>query len=33
LWIVPDACHTCAYEKNPELYLRRVIGFFDQNLR
>jgi uncharacterized protein len=33
LWIVPDACHTCAYEKNPELYLRRVIGFFDQNLQ
>jgi pimeloyl-ACP methyl ester carboxylesterase len=33
LWIVPNACHTCAFHQNPEEYLRRVIPFFDQNLR
>jgi pimeloyl-ACP methyl ester carboxylesterase len=33
LWIVPNACHTCAYRQNPEEYSKRVLAFFDQNLR
>lgn len=32
LWIVPDACHTCAYKQNPAEYLNRVLPFFDKNL-
>lgn len=33
LWIVPNACHTCAYRQNPEEYSKRVLAFFDENLR
>lgn len=33
LWIVPEAEHTGAHRKNREEYLKRVIGFFDQNLQ
>lgn len=32
LWIVPNACHTCAYVQDKEEYLRRVIAFFDRSL-
>lgn len=32
-WLLPNVCHTCAYKYNPEEYTRRVIDFFDRNLR
>lgn len=33
LWIVPEAKHVGAYRKKPEEYLKRVIEFFDRNMR
>ncbi len=33
LWIVPNACHTCAFRQSPAEYSKRVLAFFDQNLR
>jgi len=33
MWIVPNAGHTRAFEHTPEEYLRRVIAFFDQNMK
>jgi pimeloyl-ACP methyl ester carboxylesterase len=32
LWIVPGACHTCAYNVDNALYMERIIGFFDKHL-
>ena len=33
VWIVPGAEHVRAFRLVPDEYLRRVIGFFDANLR
>src|SRR5215210_5722651 len=33
LWHLPDASHTAALRQHPEAYQRRVISFFDENLR
>ena len=32
LWIVPNAAHADFYEKQPEEYSRRVLGFFEATL-
>lgn len=32
LWVAPDASHTGAYDRHPEEYEQRVIGFFDAEL-
>ena len=33
LWVVPDAIHTSAYTKVPQLYLAKVGAFFERNLK
>ena len=33
LWHLPDASHTAALRQYPEAYQRRVLSFFDENLR
>jgi fermentation-respiration switch protein FrsA (DUF1100 family) len=33
LWLVPGAEHVRAFKQMPDEYLRRVIGFFDQNMQ
>jgi uncharacterized protein len=33
LWHLPDASHTAALRQHPEAYQRRVVSFFDENLR
>src|SRR5215210_8102923 len=33
LWHLPDATHTAALRQYPDAYQRRVLSFFDQNLR
>ncbi|HEX2910842.1 MAG TPA: prolyl oligopeptidase family serine peptidase [Chloroflexia bacterium] len=32
-WIVPGVGHAAAYQNNPEEYLKRVLSFFDTELR
>jgi pimeloyl-ACP methyl ester carboxylesterase len=32
LWVVPDAGHVQAFAHEPELYTRKVLGFFEANL-
>jgi hypothetical protein len=33
LWEIPEATHTDGIEARPEEYERRVVGFFDRELR